>query len=191
MDELLAYLDAIRPLSAPLRDFITNLMREQKIRRKDYLFKAGRINTEVHFVIKGLIRCYKLQAEEKEVNKWFFIEGDFLAYQQSYYKNVPSRESYQALEPSVVLTATFADLEYTYSKYPEFFAHGLAITSRFASLWYNVNDIRSGLTAEERYKTFIEHYPVLFERVPTRYLASFLDRHETTIYRLRRNRQKF
>lgn len=188
MDELLAYLDAIAPLSPFLRDHVTRIMREQSLRRKAYLFRAGKINREVHFVVRGMIRCYKVQADDKEINKWFFTEGNFLAYRQSYDRGLPCFEDYQALEPSIVLTSTFEDLDRIYRQYPEFLLHGLVITGRFASLWYNVSDIRSGLSAEERYQTFINHYPNLFSRVPIRYLASFLDLHETTLYKIRGNR---
>lgn len=185
MEELLAYLDAIAPLSPALRNHITGLMKVQKLRRKAYLIKAGKINRGVHFVVKGLIRCYKLNGTGKEINKWFFAEDDFIAYRQSYDKGIPSAETYQALKPSVVLTTTFAELDAIYARYPEFLRHALFITGRFASLWYNVNDIKSGLSAHERYRAFMHHYPELFQRIPNKYLASFLNMHEATISKIR------
>ncbi|MBN8856235.1 MAG: hypothetical protein BGO55_08725 [Sphingobacteriales bacterium 50-39] len=190
MEELMSYIQQIAPLPPVLLNMITGMMREQYIPRKAFLFKEGKINDHVHFIIKGLVWCFKRWpalpgGEEREVAKWFFMDRDIIASRQSYDLQAPSRENFQALEPTFVLSTTFRELDQFTRENPAFLLHSLAISSRYSGLFYNVLDLKPALRPFERYQILLDAYPALIQRVPAKYLATAIGMHPTTISRIR------
>lgn len=190
MDEIFSFLEAMGPLSPRVKEHLPNILTRTQLSKKDFLFKAGQINQHFHFIVSGVIRCFKLrpkarQYDEREISKWFFIDGTVIASRQSYDGNYPSPEYYQALEKSVVYSGRFQDLDNMIRQFPEFLWHAFSIASWHAKLWYNVCDLQPALPAMERYEILLNHYPVLIQRIPLKYLASFIGMHETTLSKVR------
>jgi CRP-like cAMP-binding protein len=74
----------------------------KKIKKKEFILKAGEISDHMIFLKKGLIRVY-LEYEGKEINTWFVKEDEFIISINSYYHNRPSLENIQALEDCEVI----------------------------------------------------------------------------------------
>jgi CRP-like cAMP-binding protein len=187
MQELLDYLHSIHPLSEALRSHLTRVVKIREIRKRELLLKAGQVDREIYFIRKGLLRCYYLK-DEKEVSSWFMKEGDTIVSIESFYDQVESYENIQALEDSELYYIRFEELEEIYHQFPDFNFIGRELTVKYLKLWaQQLYGIRM-LSAEERYLYLRERQPEILLRVPSKYLASYLDINEITLSKIRGKR---
>ncbi len=196
MMNLLDYLDSIYPLSVPVRTAFAAILTPLDVSKKDYLVKAGTINDRLFFIRKGLVRCYYIKLSpkgkgRKEVSNWFLSEGDTIASMQSFITQQPTDEYMQALEDCELEYTTFPQVLQLYNQYPEIYRHSQIVTQKYSSLWHNLLKGIRMQTAEERYQFLLDQYPALTQRVPARYLASYLDVTEVTLSRIRNKRAYF
>jgi CRP/FNR family transcriptional regulator, anaerobic regulatory protein len=187
MEELLAWLNAIHPLSPPLLERLRKLVRCRTISRKEYLLEAGHVNREICFIGKGIFRCFYLK-NGKDVSSWFMKEGDVIVSVESFYEQVNSYEYIQALEDCEIFYISYEQLHDIYNEFMEFNFIGRMLTVKYLILWtrqlYNIRM----MSARERYQYIVENTPDLLQRVPGRQLASFLDIDEATFYRIKNER---
>jgi CRP-like cAMP-binding protein len=196
MTEFLDYLRSIYPLSDAAAAAFDRIMRPLHIPKKDFLVKAGSINDKLFFIRKGLVRCYYIKTSPKgkkrtEVSNWFLSEGDTIASMQSFLAQQPTDEYMQALEDCELLYSTFPDLLQVYNQFPEVFRHSQFVTQKYSTLWHSLLKGIRMQTAEERYQFLLDKFPALTQRVPARYLASYLDVTEVTLSRIRNKRAFF
>jgi CRP-like cAMP-binding protein len=187
MEELLQLLNSIHTLSPPLRDHLISILKVKELKKKDFLLKSGQISSTVCFIQKGLLRCFYVK-EDHEVSSWFMKEGDVIFSIESFYNQVESYESIQALEDCIVYYITFNELEYIYNTFAEFNYIGRVLTIKYHTLWarqlYSIR-MRS---AEERFEWLFENHADLLLRVPAKHLASYLDITEVTLSKIRSKR---
>jgi CRP/FNR family transcriptional regulator, anaerobic regulatory protein len=173
MESLLQFLHTIYPLSAALHEHLINILKTKEVKKKEYLLKIGKVCKNIYFIEKGLFRCFYLN-EEKEVNAWFMKEGDVIASVKSFYNQIPSYESIQALENSLVYYVEYDELQLIYKTFLEFNYVSRVLTEKY----YALSDERLYSTkmkkAFDRYKYLMEHHPEIILRVPSTYIASYL-----------------
>lgn len=183
-------LEAVTPLPEGLEAVLMSKLVVQTFASKEFVLKSGEPADRMSFIAKGLVRIFsdvrsKIGEAEKEVSSWFLMEGDLAICVESYFESLPSREFIQALEPVVTVSIPARELEYLYKRYPAFNYHGRKLTER-----YYVQAIRQLRAirykkAEESYAYLQEQFPQLLQRVPSRYLASYLGVNETYLSTLR------
>ena len=191
MEEFLTMLENIRPMSADLREHLLGILVERQVRKNDFLVRAGQINSHVYFIKSGLIRCYYRKEDAKtgsnrEISIHFFMENDIIASTWSFIHQKPGSEWMVALEDCTVTVLGFADLEKAYALFPELNLHGRLLTQKYSTLWYTLlRGIRTQ-TARERYRFLLEYFPLLHQRIPDKYLASYLGINAVTFSRIKR-----
>ena len=193
MNEFFAFLDKISPLSQAIREYFLTVMVERNIRRNEFLVKAGQINNNLYFINKGLVRCYYLKKDEREmsdreVSIYFFMENDVIASTWSYINQKPGQEWMIALEDCSICSISFSDLDKAYTLFPELNLHGRLVTQKYSTLWYTIlRGIRTQ-TAKERYQFLLDHFPRFLQRVPGKYLASYLGINAVTLSRIKKKK---
>lgn len=187
MNEFFALLERIAPISDKLKEHLLTFMTEREVRKNDFLVKAGVINSNAFFIKSGLIRCYyqKDRPKNQEVSLWFLMENDIIASTASYLHQTPGREYMVALEDSSVLVIPFADLNKTYTLFPELNLHGRLLTQKYSTLWYTLLGGLRTMPARERYQFLLDYSPILLQRVPAKYLASYLGINPITFSRIK------
>lgn len=190
MTEFFTALERIAPISDGLKEHFLTFMTEREVRKNDFLVKAGVINTNAFFIKRGLIRCFYQKEDPipnpREVSLWFLMENDIIASTASYMHQKPGREYMIALEDSTVFVIPFADLNKTYSLFPELNLHGRLLTQKYSTLWYTLLGGLRTMTAREKYQFLLDYSPVLLQRVPAKYLASYLGINPITFSRIKR-----
>jgi hypothetical protein len=79
----------------------------------------------------------------------------------------------------------FDDLQYLYKNYPAFNYIGRVITEQYLYiLEIEVYNLRKQ-KAEDRYRFIVKHLPDLLQRVPLKYLATYLGMNLETLSRVR------
>ena len=82
----------------------------RKFDKKELLTKAGEIENYFNFILKGLIRKYYVKGKE-EINTQVSFEGHIIHSQESFHSHTPSDYFVEAIEPSIVASITYKDLE--------------------------------------------------------------------------------
>lgn len=185
MYEVLKTLEGPKPLSEALKAHVGSIIKEKQMARGELLLRKGQTCDFMAFIASGLLRCY-YSKEDKEICTWFMREGDLTTSVQSFYGQVPSQEYIQAIEPAHIYYISYKDLQYIYEHFEEFNYNGRVLTEHYyqESEW-RAYSIRMQ-TAQERYQYLIDHHPELVNRVPNKYLATYLGMDPSTLSRAKR-----
>ncbi len=173
METLLQYLGSIHPLSKELIDYLSTHVQTKALRKKDFLLRAGHVCREIYFIERGLLRCFYHNGDT-EVCSWFMKEGDVIISIESFYQQQPSYESIQALEECSLVYIEYEKLDHIYHNFSEFNFIGRVLTEKYYQLWAMQLYALRMKQAPERYQWLIENHGELIQRVPAKYLASYL-----------------
>lgn len=150
-----------------------------------FFLQAGKINTHIGFLQKGLVR-YFVWKDEEESTFEFTKEGEFIADYQSFDQKKPSIQNIQAVEDCELLVINYEDVQTIFNTTP----HGNLIGRRIIEHRFDVmvNQLLSIYmqTHEERYQRFIEHYSDLTQRIPQYLIASYVGVKPPSLSRIRR-----
>lgn len=192
MNSLLEYLNSIYPLSESLREHLSNILKEKHIQKREFLLKEGNISRNIYYIQKGLLRAFYLN-NQGQVSSWFMKEGDIIVSILSFYQQVPSFESIQAIENTELLYISFKELENVYRTFIEFNYIGRELTIKYLIFWaWQLYSIRNQ-TATQRYHWLMANNPEIVLRVPAKFIASYLDITEVTLSKIKnkmRNKTK-
>ncbi|RXK81678.1 Crp/Fnr family transcriptional regulator [Filimonas effusa] len=185
METLFALLNSIQPLSADLQEYLIEILKTKSIKKKDYVLKAGHISREIYFIEEGLFKCFYL-VDDRPVSSWFMKERDLIISVKSFFGQVASYESIQALENSVVHYISFDDLQHIYRRFPEFNFHGRILTQNYYILCDSRLYAMRTKSALQRYQFILQNEKDLIDRVPAKDLASYLGISEYTFSRIKK-----
>jgi len=187
MDELLTYLNTIRPLSLPLSDRIERIFTLRRFRTNSFLLREGDILDQNWFVVSGLVRCFFVQ-KDADISRCFLQKDDLLLTDLAFPEGQRSPAYLQALHDSTVLSCSRHEFNRLYHDYPEFEHHGRILIMRCLVRTYAVLDGIRMHSAKERYLFLEQNFPELLQSVPHKYLASYISLHEITLSKIRSNR---
>ena len=158
-------------------EFDQHFMPIIKVRRfgkKDYLIKAGEVEQYFNFVIKGLVRKYYKKGHQ-EINTQISREGQIIMSQQSFLGRYPSEYHIEAIEPSVVVSIKYEHLEELYGKSKKMEHLGRLVVTYIMVISDRWQMQMVKMTPRERFLNFVMKNPELMQRVPQKYLASYLN----------------
>lgn len=155
-----------------------------KFSKKEIILEAGEFTDDVYFICNGIVRIYYVK-EEKEITTWFIKENMVFAATYSLLSGNANFSNYEALEDSNVLKIKYSTLEYYYKKYHSLEHLGRKMVESYFSNFMKRSFDVMFLSAEERYQLFVKQHPDLLNRVPLRYVASYLGLTQETLSRLR------
>lgn len=158
-------------------EFANNLLPVITVRRfgkKEYLIKAGEVENNFNFILKGLARKFYKKGHT-EINTQISFEGHLLLSQESFHSRLPSEYFIEAIEPTTVVTITHDDLEKVYasSHRMEHLARLLITYAMVIKDRWQIQLVK--MTPRERFLHFVTKNPELMQRVPQKYLASYLN----------------
>jgi len=162
------------------------LLKPKKVKKKEYILREGEICTFESYIIKGCFRSFYIDIDGNEVILQFGIEDWWMGDISSFQNQIPSPFYIQALEDSEILTLSYHNKEKLLLENPKFErVFRLMIQKRLQVLEKRL--IRTmAHTAEERYLEFIENYPLITQRVPQHYIASYLGMTPEFLSKIRR-----
>lgn len=188
-------MDAIRPFFQFLHKFINlseaefdQLLRPylevRHFKKKQAITKADEIEDYLNFITKGLARKYYKKANE-EINTQISTEGHIIHAQESFHSRMPSEYIIEAIEPTTTVSISFDNLEKVYASSQKMERLGrlvITFTMVIKDKW-QMNMVR--LTPRERFVDFMHKNPELLQRVPQKYLASYLNIQPETFSRFK------
>jgi CRP-like cAMP-binding protein len=165
-----------------------SLIEVNRVKKNQYLLKEGQICKYEYFVLKGCLRSLYTDNFLKEHTTMFAIEGWWTGELKSFYSLKPAQISIQATEDSVVIQLTRLHKESLFAQIPAFEKYFRILFQN--RLIANEDRIASHLssTAANNYTDFKDKYPSLEQRIPQKYIASYLGITPTYLSRLRKKR---
>jgi CRP-like cAMP-binding protein len=125
-------------------------------------------------VLKGCLRSYVIDKAGKEHILQFAPEDWYIGDMDSFVHDKPSAIFIDALEDSEVMFFGKEVLEnLSQIEHPVLLAHHQKLVRNLIATHKRLIALLSA-TAEERYLTFIETYPALVQRLPLKFIASYL-----------------
>jgi len=187
MSALLSVVQTLLPVSAALEAALATALKREEWPARHQLLMPGQVARHLYFVERGLVRGYALHGSQ-EVCSWFMSEGDFVISIVSFLTQQPSTEYMELLEPSVLYSVSYAQLQELYRTFPEFNYVGRVLTERYyVRSEQRAYQLRT-LPGKGRYTRFLADYPAIAQRVPLKYLATYLGVAPETLSRLRARR---
>jgi len=166
--------------------YFTSLLKEKRLRKKQFLLEEGEVCSFECFVNSGCLRQYYLDDNAHEHILQFAISDWWIADQSSLLSGTPSRYFIDALEDSRILLLERACLEKLYADIPKFERFfRIAFQNSYVALQKRILASISQ-TAEERYLHFCQNYPEIEQKVPQHQVASYLGISPESLSRLRK-----
>jgi CRP-like cAMP-binding protein len=166
--------------------FFTSILKEKKVRKRQYLVQEGDICRYTYFVNEGCLRTFFIDPKGVEHNLQFSVEDWWTGDMHSFLTQTPAKLNILAIEDSQLLCLEKNAQE-------ELFRHVPTFERFFRHLLQNAlitlqERIVSGLSesAEERYINFRKKYPQIDSRVPQNQIATFLGITPESLSRIRR-----
>ncbi len=182
----------------PLKDYLTRFVQLNdaelaqvskiaEIRRYDKKVRMVDIGEEEEYfnlVVKGLVRKFFYKRKEEVITQ-IAREGELICSSVSFLSGGPSLYAVETIEPTTFISFRREDIEMLYARDKKWQKLGrLVITDLF--LQQETWDLECILySTRERFTRFLRDNSVLFQRVPQKYLASYLNIKPETFSRLK------
>ena len=190
IEPLLTYFDRLLPLNNEEKELVTQYFHPRLYRKRQFVLQEGNICTQLHFVVRGCLRMYKIDEQGATHILQFAAENYWINDIGSFYSGKPSELNIDALDDTMVLQINRNDLVSIYtqaSKFDRIFR--VLIENSFVNLQKRLLQNISS-TAEERYQGFLDTYPHLVNRLSQTQIASFLGITPEFLSRLRNKASK-
>jgi CRP-like cAMP-binding protein len=178
------YIDQFIDLPAEELEALINSIEVRSVDKKVRLTDINETEKYLYFVIKGLARKFFYKGKEEIITQ-IAKEGELISSSVSYFSGLPSGYVIETVEPTTFYSLHHDRAEQLYSKYPKLERLSrLIITELFLQkeVW-ELERIR--YSTKERFLRFMTDNPELFQRVPQKYLASYLNIKPETFSRLK------
>jgi CRP-like cAMP-binding protein len=169
------YLNKFAPVSQKeYEDHLVPIIQVRKFQKKEIVSYAGEVEDDFNFIIKGLARKYYKKGEE-EINTQISAEGHLILSQESFHSRTPSEYFIETIEPTTFITIKYDALEKMYrsSWHMERLGRLIITFSMIIKDRWQMQMVK--MTPRERFLHFVERNPDLIQRVPQKYLASYLN----------------
>jgi len=165
-------------------DMLESVLVPMKFAKGEKILGEGDVCTNIYWIVKGLVRQYYYK-NEKELTEYMAAEDTIMMSIESLFKETPSMQIMQAIEPTIVFAMPKKDLEAVAMKsvniqilYRKILEESLIISQQRA-------DMLRFESAQDRYQKFVKRSPQLVLRAPLVYIASYLQMTPETLSRVR------
>ena len=165
-------------------DILESVLIPRKYAKGDMVLSEGEICTSIIYIDKGLLRQFYLK-NGKEVTEYLAVEGCFMMSIESLFKEVPSLQQIEAIEPTIVYELPKKKLE-------EVALHNVNIQILYRKILEEsliLSQVHADLvrfeSAENRYRRMCKLSPQIALRAPLLFIASYLQMTPETLSRVR------
>lgn len=156
------------------QDYFCSLLTIRSVLPRQYLVQQGDICHYESFVYKGFLRSFFMDEKGNDHTLHFALEDWWITDSTSFLLQEPASRNIVALEHSILLQLDKVSLDQLYKDIPAFerFWRILHQNACMAQDQRILNSI--SMTGVERYNALIQKYPNLEQRMPQKYIASYL-----------------
>lgn len=157
----------------------------RKYAKNEFILNEGETEKYLSIVVSGVTRHYvPSKGEEKSFD--FSFQHEFNCSYASFIQQSSSKFYIQALEPTILASLHYNVLQELYKLNPLSNIFGRTAVEQYY-IWREEREI-SLLTdsAEERYIKLMEKYPIYIQKIPQKYLSSYLNIKPESLSRIKK-----
>jgi CRP-like cAMP-binding protein len=156
----------------------------REFEKKVKVINTGEVERYLNVIAWGLVRKY-LPVRNREITVQLASEGHIIHSELSFHYRVPSRAVVETIEPSVFLSISYDSLEQLYERFPKVERLGRLMISDLFIKKDNRYFDQLRKTTRERFLEYVKTHPQMLQRVPQKYIASYLNIKPETFSRLK------
>jgi signal-transduction protein with cAMP-binding, CBS, and nucleotidyltransferase domain len=146
-------------------NYFASIIKVRRFGKKEFLIKSGDVENYFNYFIKGLVRKYYKKVNH-EINTQISTEGQIIMSQQSFLGRMPSEYYIEAIEPTVVVSIKYENLEELYGKSKKMEHLGRLVVTYMMVISDRWQMQMVKMTPRERFLSFVAKNPDLMQRVP-------------------------
>ncbi|MFC3560157.1 Crp/Fnr family transcriptional regulator [Pedobacter jamesrossensis] len=184
MQPLFNFLGQFHPLSEGFINYHLENCKFIDVKKNKFILSPIDNNNYMYFLLKGVVRGF-VREGKKDISTWFSFENELIAaIRHPNQQSKHSKEYLQAVEDCKLICIPYHNVDLLSIRYPE----TSLISRKLLEMQYHAASERSILaripSALERYIK-LESSPLNINRIPLRFLASYLGIRLETLSRLR------
>jgi CRP/FNR family transcriptional regulator, anaerobic regulatory protein len=188
-NSLLSFLNQLSPLSPEFVDDVLAVLKYERREKGEHLIVEGKVCQNLYYIKKGLLRGYT-ESGGRNITTWVSFEHQLVTSIYGFFKNKPAKENIQAMENCEMEYIHYSDMHTLLDKHKE-----MAVVNRILlEEYYMYAEERAFMarlpSASSRYEFLVQsNFKFILDRVPGKYVASFLGMREETYSRLLNKRE--
>ncbi len=166
------------------RQFVEPYLQLRRFGKRQLVTQPGEVENYFNFILSGLARKYYKKGAE-EIIVQIATEDHIIHAQESFHSRTPSEYTIDTIEPTTFVSITYDDLEKIYttnSKMEHLGRLVITFTMILRDKW-QIQMLK--MTPRERFLHFVHNNVDLLQRVPQKYLASYLNIQPETFSRFK------
>jgi CRP-like cAMP-binding protein len=184
LEKLHHYLAAYVPLNKQEFSQLLPFIEIREFDKKVRVIREGEIERYLNIISSGLARKY-LPVKNNEITIQLATEGHIIHSELSFHNRTPSGSIVETIEPTVFFSISYDNLEQMYDQFPKVERLGrLLISELFIKKDSRYFD-QLNKNTRERFLEYIRTHPQMMQRVPQKYIASYLNIKPETFSRLK------
>lgn len=189
MEELANYILKFGDLNQQQLDLILSKVQPLKLKKNEFLCQAGKIPKYLGFVTQGVFRYHYYNNHGQDITRYFIDEHNFVSDYPKFMDQSVSTEYIQAVTDCSILAFTKSD----WDEIGTIIVGWELISGKIEKHCLTESlERRSPLVSEDataRYLSFLKNFPLILNRVPLSFVASYLGITQQSLSRIRKNIQ--
>lgn len=161
-----------------------NFLIRKDVNKKEILLREGDVSNDLFFVEHGLLRLWH-NTDGKDVTLQFFSENQMVSSFESFYLEIPSQFTLEAIENSVPIGLSKDNFEQLKAQNQDMQLQIIDYICRRFICYTNLFLSRIQHSSEQRYLELLRKHPNILERIPHHYIASYLGITPVSLSRIR------
>ena len=184
LERLHQYLSHFVPLSKQEFGQLLPYIEIREFEKKVRVIDAGTVERYLNVIAMGLARKY-LPVRNKEITVQLASEGHLIHSELSFHYRIPSGAVIETIEPTVFFSISYDSLQRLYEEYPKAEHIGRLLISDLFIKKDNRYYHQLIKNTRERFLDYVRTHPQMLQRVPQKYIASYLNIKPETFSRLK------
>lgn len=174
---------------APIQDenwsHIRPFLKLRRFKKGEYIIREGQVENYLSAVASGCVRHFIVK-EDHQVSFEFAFENELSNSYASFLSRQPSRIFIEAMEDVCLVSLHYNSLQELYKDSAIGERIGRLTTENYY-IWREQRELMLlTLSPEELYLDLLSNYPVYINRIPQKYLASYLQVKPESLSRIKR-----
>ena len=178
------YLDRFIELTDEEFELLTSIAEVRTFDKKIKLIEQGEQEQYFNFILKGLARKFFYKGDEEIITQ-LAREGELISSSVSFLSGQQSRYVVETIEPTTFLSFSRESIDRLYAADVKWQRLGRLIITDLFLQKENWELERMLYSTQERFVRFLSTNSILFQRVPQKFLASYLNIQPETFSRLK------
>ncbi len=187
MNKFRNYIEQITPICDDDWELFSSKLTKRVFDKKSSLLDINTIENHISFIEEGIVRFLIPKEDiEKEITFGFCFTNEFVSAYDSFLTRLPSTYQIETLTPTILWSISYDNLQEVYEKTKIGNIIGRLSTERLFLIKSKREQSLLNESAKERYLNLFTERPHLIQKIPLKYVASYIGVTPQALSRIRK-----